>query len=57
MQPDNLKKQIAAIKANGEQREHPAITQAKEVRKTWKGTNGEFVDKIGRPAFEKSQRK
>ena len=28
------------------------IERAKELRKTFKGTNGEFVEKIGKPAME-----
>ena len=27
-----------------------SIERAKEIRKTWKGTNKEFVDKVGIPA-------
>ena len=28
------------------------IQEAKDARKTFKGTNGEFVEKIGKPAME-----
>ena len=28
------------------------IQEAKDARKTFKGTNGEFVEKVGKPAME-----